>query len=372
MRSFPYMRMAIMAGATLLFTGSAVFAQGQAIPVTVAPAELRPITPSLEFVGRIEAPEKVEIRARVKGMLEAVLFRDGETVSAGAPLYRIEKPLFSAAVQQAEGDLERSKAALTLAKIQRERAEELLTRNAGTVVARDQAIAAEAQSTGAVLSGEADVQTAQINLGYTDITAPISGRIGRSTVTKGHIVGPESGVLTVIVSQDPMYVTFPVSQRDYLQAQKDGRTADLKSLDVKVKFSDGTTYGEVGRISFVDVSVDRTTDTLVLRADIPNPKAILTDGQLVRVNLQTAKPEERILIPQAALIADQEGLYVFVVEGGKAAVRRIKTAGAQGNFVVVASGLNPGDQVVVDGFQSLKPGVAVQARPQASGLANGG
>ncbi|GGF66745.1 RND transporter MFP subunit [Azorhizobium oxalatiphilum] len=342
------------------------------MPVTVMAAELRPVTPSLEFVGRVEAPERVEIRARVKGMLEAVLFRDGETVRAGAPLYQIEKPLFGAAVQQAEGELERSKAALTLAKIQRERAEELLARNAGTAVAKDQAIAAEAQSTGAVLSGEADVETARINLGYTDITAPISGRIGRSAVTKGHIVGPESGVLTVIVSQDPMYVTFPVSQRDYLQAQKDGRTGDLKNLEVGVRFSDGSTYDLVGRISFVDVSVDKTTDTLILRADIPNPKGILTDGQLVRVTLQTAKPEERILIPQASLIADQAGLYVFVVEDGKAVVRRVKTGGAQGSLVVVASGLKAGEQVVVDGFQSLRPGAAVQASPRAAGLINGG
>lgn len=344
----------------------------QPIPVTAVAALSRPITPTMEFVGRVEAPERVEIRARVTGMLEAVLFKDGDVVQEGAPLYRIEKPLFAADVQQAEGDLERSKAALTLAKIQRERAEELLARNAGTVVARDQAIANEAQATGAVLSSEANLQTARINLGYTDIASPIAGRIGRSAVTKGHIVGPESGVLAIVVSQTPMYITFPVSQRDYLQAQRERRADDLKSVEVRIKFSDGTVYDQVGQVNFVDVSVDRSTDTLILRADIPNPKGLLTDGQLVRVELKTGTPHDRILIPQTALIADQAGLYIFVVEDGKAVVRRVKAGGSLGPDIIIENGLSGGELVVVDGFQSLKPGMAVRAVPRAMTPLGGG
>ncbi|MBB6306875.1 efflux RND transporter periplasmic adaptor subunit [Xanthobacter tagetidis] len=342
-----------------------------AIPVSVAQAQLKPVRAALEFVGRVEAPERVEIRARVKGMLEAVLFKEGETVKEGAPLYRIEKPLFQADVENAQGEVERAKAALELAKIQRERAEELLAKNAGTVVARDQAIAAEASAKGQLLTAEAHLKTAQINLGYTDIVSPIAGKIGRTAFTKGHIVGPESGVLATVVSENPMYVTFPVSQRDYLEAQKEEGKVDLTNVEVRVKFSDGSVYPEVGRINFVDVSVSRTTDTVIMRADVPNPKGALIDGQLVRVELSSSKPDEKIVIPQAALIADQGGVYVFVVQDGKAVTRRIKPGGSVGANIVVEEGLKVGDQVVVDGFEQLRPGAAVRATP-AAGLASGG
>ncbi|MFG1245172.1 efflux RND transporter periplasmic adaptor subunit [Xanthobacter flavus] len=343
-------------------------AQESAIPVTVVPAELKPVSDAMEFVGRVEAPERVDIRARVKGMLEAVLFKEGETVKEGAPLYRIEKPLFAADVQQAEGDVERAKSALELAKIQRERAEELVAKNAGTVVARDQAVAGEDSSKGALLTAEAALNTTKINLGYTDIVSPITGRIGRTAFTRGHIVGPESGVLATVVSQDPMYVTFPISQRDYLEAQKDEGKVDLSNVEVRIKFPDGAVYGEVGKINFVDVSVSRTTDTVILRADVPNPVGKLVDGQLVRVELKAGTPEERIIVPQAALIADQAGLYVFAVENGKAVVRRVKTGGAVGPGVIVTDGLKAGEPVVVDGFEALRPGAAVRAVPAAASL----
>lgn len=350
-----------------LMAGAPARAQGDAvIPVGVVKADLRPVSQGLEFVGRVEAPERVEIRARVKGMLEAVLFKEGDVVKEGTPLFRIEKPLFQADVESAQGDVERAKAAVALAKIQRERAEELLARNAGTAVARDQAVANEDSSQGALLSSEAALKTAQINLGYTDIVSPITGRIGRTAVTKGHIVGPESGVLATVVSQNPMYVTFPVSQRDVLEAQKENNVPDLSRLEVRIKFSDGTIYNQLGRISFTDVSLNRSTDTLILRADVPNPDNKLIDGQLVRVDLRSGKPEERILIPQSALIADQAGLYVFAVADGKAVVRRVKVGANVGADVVVESGLAAGEPVIVEGFQNLRPGAAVKATPAAS------
>ena len=346
-------------------------AAAPAILVGVAQAKMKPVSEALEFVGRVESPERVEIRARVKGMLEAVLFKEGDVVKEGAPLYRIEKPLFQADVENAEGEVERAKAALDLAKIQRDRAEELLAKNAGTVVARDQAIAAEATAKGQLLTAQANLKTARINLGYTDIVSPITGKIGRTAFTRGHIVGPDSGVLATIVSENPMYVTFPVSQRDYLEAQKEEGKVDLTNVEVRVKFSNGTTYPEVGRINFVDVSVSRSTDTVVMRADVPNPKGALIDGQLVRVELKSGTPQEKIVIPQAALIADQGGVYVFVVEDGKAVVRRVKPGGNLGAGIIVEDGLKPGDQVVVEGFEQLRPGASVRATP-AAGLASGG
>lgn len=334
-----------------------------AIAVGTVFAELKPIAKTADFVGRIEAIERVEIRARVKGFLEAVLFKEGDLVKEGQPLYRIEKGQFEAAVQQAKGALARSKASLTLAELQRKRAEELLARNAGTVVARDQAIAEEASAKGAITTDEANLRNAEINLGYTDIVSPIAGKVGRTNVTKGNVVGPDSGPLTTIVSQDPMYVTFPVSQREFLETTADAQKRDAGSLKVRIRFSDGSLYDQVGVINFVDVSVDKTTDTVNVRATIPNPRGVLIDGQLVRVIIESGEPEQQMVIPQSALIADQQGVYVFAVEDGKAVVKRLKLGGESGTDVIVEEGLTPRAQVIVEGLQGVRPGVAVHASP---------
>ncbi|WP_210496199.1 efflux RND transporter periplasmic adaptor subunit [Microvirga antarctica] len=334
-----------------------------AVPVGTVSAAMKPIAKTLDFVGRVEAPERVEIRARVKGFLDEVLFTEGAVVQKGTPLYRIEPGLFEADVERAQGALERSTATHALAVIQLQRAEDLLAKAAGTAVARDQARAQEQEAMGAVTTSKADLTTAQINLGYTQILSPIAGRIGRTSVTKGNVVGPDSGVLTTIVSQDPMYVTFPVSQREFLRGEETGRPVDPKSLKVQIVFPDGTIYDQTGRLDFLDVSVDRTTDTLLVRAVMPNPKFTLTDGQLVRVLLENREPENRIVIPQAALIADQGGVYVFIVEDGKAAMRRVKLGAETGSGVIITEGVSVGDPVIVEGLQSVRAGIPVRATP---------
>jgi len=331
------------------------------IPVGTVLAEKQPISKALDFVGRIDAINRVEIRARVKGYLEAVLFKEGDLVKEGDPLYRIEKGLFQAALEQAQGALETAKAQYELADKERKRQEELFAKNVSAGKALDQAVAAEGEAKGAIMTNEANLQTAQINLGYTDITAPIAGKIGRTALTKGNVVSPESGVLTTIVSQDPMYVTFPVSQREFLRATND--RPEVKSLKVRIRFSDGTLYNQMGEINFVDVTVDRSTDTVIARATIPNPDGRLIDGQLVRVNIESGKPDEKVVIPQAALLADQEGVYVFVVEDGKAVIKRVKPGGESGTNVVIESGLAGGEQVIVEGLQAIRPGTAVRASP---------
>jgi len=337
------------------------------VPVGTVVAERKPITKTLDFVGRVEAINRVDVRARVTGYLDAVLFKEGDMIQEGAPLYRIEKDQFQAAVEQAQGALERSKASKTLSVLQLQRAQELLDKQAGSVVTRDQARAADQQAAGAVMQDEASLQTAKINLGYTDITAPITGKVGRTNITKGNVVSPESGVLTTIVSQDPMYVTFPVSQREILRAREAGRDPsqhiDPSSLKVRVRFSDGTLYDQIGQINFVDVSVDRTTDTLLARATLPNPKGGLIDGMLVRVQVEIGEPEDKVVIPQAALVADQQGVYVFVVEDGKAAVRRVKPGAESGTGIVIEQGLSGGEQVIVDGLQGVRPGLPVRPSP---------
>ncbi|MER2266747.1 efflux RND transporter periplasmic adaptor subunit [Methylobacterium oxalidis] len=337
---------------------------GSALPVGTVVAERKAIDKALDFVGRVEAVSRVEVRARVTGFLDAVLFKEGELIKDGAELYRIEPDLFEAAVKQAQGALERSRAAQSLAEIQLDRAQELLNRNSGTVVARDQARAALDQAKGAVTGDEANLQTARINLGYTQIAAPIAGKVGRTSVTKGNVVGPDSGVLTSIVSQDPMYVTFPVSQREFLRYQQGGDRPDRSKVGVRIRFQDGSEYGQVGRVDFVNISVDRATDTVVVRAVMPNPAGALRDGQLVRVALQVGAPEQKVVVPQAALIADQGGVYLFIVEDGRAAMRRVKAgAGGTGPDTVVEEGLSGGELVIVDGLQRVRPGILVQATP---------
>jgi membrane fusion protein (multidrug efflux system) len=341
-------------------------AQGQqaapaTVPVGVVKAEKKPISKTADFVGRVEAINRVQINARVKGFLEEVLFKEGDMVEEGARLYRIEQGLFKASVEQAQGALERAKAAKALTEIQLQRAEQLLTRQAGTAVTRDQALAADQQAQGQILTDQANLDTANINLGYTDITSPIAGKIGRTNITKGNVVDPTSGPLTLIVSQDPMYVTFPVSERDVLEARRQGGNVD--SIKVKLRFSDGSIYDQTGEINFVDVTVDRSTDSVTLRGTIPNPKGTLIDGQLVRVMLQSGTPEEKVVVPQSALIADQEGVYVFIDDNGKAAVRRLKLGDESGTDVVVESGLSGGELVIVEGLQGIRPGVPVRASP---------
>ena len=286
--------------AVVIFCGGSAYAgQGDqsAIPVGTVAAVRKSIAENRDFVGRVEAINRVDVSARVTGYLDEVLFGEGEVVKEGDPLYRIEKGLFEAAVEQSEGSLARSQAAKDLTQIQLQRAEELLAKQSGTAVARDQALAADEQAKGAMMQDQAALQTAKINLGYTDIVSPITGKVGRTNITKGNVVGPDSGVLTTIVSQDPMYVTFPVSQREFLRMEKSKEEVsveNIKKKDIKVdlRFSDGSPYSQTGEINFVDVNVDRATDTVLVRATFPNPTGALIDGQLVRVSLEGGTPGE--------------------------------------------------------------------------------
>ncbi len=361
--------MRVLAGAAVIVLSgvtSGLFAQSNpgatAVPVGIVTAEKKPVTKSLDFVGRVDAIQRVEIKARITGYLEEVAFKEGDLIKQGAPLYSIEKGLFEAAVGQAEGAMEKDKAAKALTEIQLQRAEELLSKGSGTPVARDQAFAADESAKGSLLIDQANLQTAKINLGYTEITSPIAGKIGKTNITKGNVVTPQSGPLTVIVSQDPMYVTFPVSQREFLQrTQQFGKSIDVSGIKVALRFADGSVYKQPGRINFVDVTVDRATDTVLARASFPNPDFALIDGQLVRVALESGATEEKIVIPQAALISDQEGVYVFIASDGKAAIRRIKPGGASGTGVVVEQGLTGGEQVVVEGIQGIRPDMPVRA-----------
>jgi membrane fusion protein, multidrug efflux system len=354
--------------ATLALGLSAPIALAQqpgAPTVSVVKAEKRPVTESVRFVGRIQAIERVDIRARVTGYLDNVLFKDGDLVKTGTPLYRIEKGPFEAAVEQAKAAKLRAQALLENATLQLQRAEELLKTSATSIATRDERLATQKAAQGDLTAAEAALKTAEINLAYTDINSPIDGRIGRTAVTRGNVVGPDSGVLTTIVSSNPMYVTFPVSQREFIRIFPPGqnRQAAIDNSKVVVQLSNGPVYQHSGKIDFIDVKVDQATDTVAMRATLPNPDGRLVDGQLVQVSVEGDKPEERIVVPQAALIADQQGIYVFVVEDGKAAIRRVKVGQTVGGSIIITEGLNGGELVATTGLQGLRPGLPVLAVP---------
>ncbi len=340
-------------------------AAGQAIPVGTVIAAKQPVNRAIDFVGRVEAIDRVDVRARVTGFLQENFFPEGATVKDGEKLFQIDPAPFEAALQQAQGALLQAQATLTNASVQRARADELVRTAATSVATRDERLAAERNAQGGVAMADANLKTATIQLGYTTILAPITGRIGRAKVTKGNVVGPDSGPLVLIVSQDPMYVTFPVSQREFLRLRQEvpGDKANRENLVVKLGFADGSAYGQDGKIDFVDVTVNKGTDTVMVRARVANPAGVLTDGQFMRVAVQGDKPEEKIVVPQAALLADQEGAYVFVVEDGKVVVKRVKTGPEIGTFIAIEQGLTGGELVVVSGLQSLRPGASVTASP---------
>ena len=359
-------RTAIMLVAAMLSLSSAADAQqptGQPIPVGTVVATKQPVNQASEFVGRVEAIDRVDIRARVTGFLQETFFKEGETVKEGDKLFLIDPAPFEAALQQAQGSLLQAQAMLTNSTVQRQRADVLVKTQATSEADRDQKVALERNAQGAVVIAEANQKTAAINLGYTTIVAPISGRIGRAKVTKGNVVGPDAGQLVLIVSQDPMYVTFPVSQREFLRLRQEGSKTRKGDYAVKLRFADGTSYDQDGKIDFVDVTVNKGTDTISVRARVANPANALTDGQFMRVAVQGDKPQEKIVVPQAALLADQEGLYVFVAQDGKAVVKRVRTGPEVGSGIAIEQGLSGGELVIAFGLQSVRPGAPVVASP---------
>ncbi|MBS3961193.1 MAG: efflux RND transporter periplasmic adaptor subunit [Sandarakinorhabdus sp.] len=347
--------------------------------VGVMAAQRRPVTEMSEFVGRVEATERVNVRARVTGFLQERLFREGGDVSAGDVLFRLERAPFEAQLEQAEANLAAANANLENARVALARARELRQTGAGTQVALDNAQALERTTSANVLAAQAAVRVARISLGYTEIAAPIAGQIGRATLAVGNVVGPDAGTLATIVSQDPMRVAFAVSQRTALELRSrfEGRGGP-DAVRVRIRTADGRVYGETGRVDFVDNQIDRNTDTILVRALIANPirragggstpvtPRELVDGQFVTVYLEGAEPVLSITLPRAAVLQDQQGSFVFVVGEGNVAQRRNVTLGrSSGATAVVESGLEGNETVVVEGLQRVRPGQPVNPAPVA-------
>jgi membrane fusion protein (multidrug efflux system) len=361
----------------LLAGGTGVAAQQPSAPppaVGVVAATRQPTIQSTEYTGRIQATNRVNLIARVSAFLEEVLFVEGEEIKKGDLLYRLEQGPFRADVQARGAAVAQYKAQLENAKLVLSRAKALLLTPAGQPSAVDLAVANEAALRAQVLGAEGQLQQAEINLGYTEIRAPIDGKISRTAVTVGNYVGPSTGVLDTIVSQDPMYVLFPVSTRQVIELQR--RSAQKTGvLVIKVRLPDGRLYPHVGKLNFVDNTVAGNTDTMTLRGIIPNPPIDnspsggreLIDNELVTVILEDVQPTDAVTVPRSAVLADQEGDYVFVVGAdNKAEQRRVKLAKASTPAVAaVTRGLNEGEKVILDGIQRVRPGQLVTPGPAA-------
>ncbi|MDZ4397759.1 efflux RND transporter periplasmic adaptor subunit [Hydrogenophaga sp.] len=345
--------------------------------ITVVPGDVGLVT---ELPGRLEASRVAQVRARAAGILQERLFREGSDVKAGQPLFRIDAAPYAAALQSAQAGLARSQANLTQATALAERYVPLVKENAISQQEYASAVAAQKQAEADVAAGRASVQTANITLGYARVTAPISGRIGRSLVTEGALVGQgEATQLAVIQQINPMYVNFTQSAAEVYQLRKAMDSGQLKGAGaqaaaVEVVMEDGSVYEQPGRLLFSDLTVDSTTGQVTLRAEVPNPKGTLLPGLYVRVRLEQAKAGNAITLPQQAVTRSAQGDTVSVVDAeGKVAKRSVKVGGQQNGRWVILDGLQAGEQVMVDGFQKLQmmpPGTPVKAVPwQAPGSA---
>ncbi|HEX6114096.1 MAG TPA: efflux RND transporter periplasmic adaptor subunit [Geminicoccaceae bacterium] len=329
--------------------------------VTVIPVQPTEITPGVEFNGRVEAVDLVQLRARVTGFLEERLFDEGADVKAGDLLFVIEKAPYEAVVAQRQAELASAEAKKANTAAQLARGEELVKNDNIPRSEVDLRRADDQMAAAGIQEAQAALERAQINLSYTDIQAPIDGRISRAAASVGNLVGPDSGVLATIVSQEPIYVTFPVSQRQLLEYRRAGGDAGSAPV-VRVTLPDGTLYDHPGELNFLDVQVDPGTDTVTVRAEFPNPERTLVDGQFVGVRVERGAPERVLAVPQAALQVDQAGPYVLVVGGDdKVEVRRVTLGDAEGTQVVVEGGLNEGERIIVEGIQKVRPGMSVAA-----------
>ncbi len=334
------------------------------VPVSVVDVAKRPTNPGLSFIGRVEAIHKVDLVARIQGFLIKRAYSEGAAVKSGDLLFVIQQNAYMADLDSARANLAKAEADLWNASQQANRARTLIKEQTVSEATLDDRIAAEKTAEAVVAQARAALEQAQINFGYTEIRAPFDGRVGLSSVTVGALVGPGSGTLATIVSQDPIYVTFPVSDRTVLQVTEGDRTkATTESIAVHLFMSTGAQYPETGTIDYTGIKVDPNTDTLTVRAVFPNPRGALLDGQFARVFAESKDPVEALVIPQKAVLTDQAGNFVMLAEAGKAVQRRITTGQNIGVNVVVQQGLKAGEQVIVDGLQRLRPGVAVNPAP---------
>lgn len=358
-------RAAAIVGLSLIACSSGAFAQGAPPPaVSVTQVASREVTETADFIGRVTAINKVDIVARVQGFIEQRQFTEGQQVKTGDLLFGIEQDTYKSAVEQQSANLAKAKATEVNAALQLARATELVRNQNIPQATVDQRAADEATAQADILEAQAALEQAEINLRYTEIHAPIDGRIGLANFTVGNLVGPSSGILATIVSQDPIYVIFQASEREVLDYKR--RIAELGDpnghLAVRVRLPDGSLYSQRGLTDFLDIQVSGSSDTVAVRAQLPNPQGLLVAGGIVGVVVEAGTPKSALVIPQSAIQIDQAGRYVLVVdETKKVELRRVTTGAEQGADIEVTDGLKEGEFVIVEGIQKVRPGQVVAA-----------
>jgi membrane fusion protein, multidrug efflux system len=357
--------------ACLICVAGTTMANAQGVPapaVSVFSVVSRDIIDTASFIGRIAAIDKVDVVARVPGFIEQRFFTEGQIVKSGDLLFRIEQDTYKAAVEQQEAAVAKAKATEANATVQLERGKELIRGQNIPQSTVDQRAADAGTAKADVLVAEAALKQAKINFDYTEIHAPINGRIGLANYTVGNLVGPSSGILATIVSQDPIYVIFQATERDILEYKRRlaADSGQSPHVVVHIKLPDGTIYPEPGLSNFLDNQVGNATDTVAVRAQFPNPQGLLIAGGFVTVTVERGAPKSELVVPLAAVQVDQAGRYVLVVNGdNKVEQRRVTTGAEQGADVVVIGGVKQGEAVIVEGIQKVRPGQVVTATPAA-------
>lgn len=358
--------------ALLTAAGQTAAAQtGGAAPapaVTVAPVISRPVSSTLEFVGRTEAYRQVELRARVIGFLLDRGFEEGSEVSEGDLLFQIDPAEFDATVAAAGARVKRAEATLTEAQGNLKRAQTLIKKGHISQANLDEAVAKASQAEADLAAVEADLTSAELDLGYTRVTAPIGGRIGKSNVDAGNLIGPDSGVLATIVDVDPIKVSFVITEREMLNYKQVRRSDDSRQYKPTLRLANGTLLEQGGVITFLDNRVDPMTGTVRLFAEFSNENELVLPGQFVSVVLVSDEPQSMIVVRQSAVQMNQAGAFVLVVDQDNSVVSRPVVLGERtGADVVVTKGLSVGETVIVEGIQKVRPGAKVTPVPAGPG-----
>ena len=338
--------------------------------MVATPSEIGVLT---ELPGRVEASRVAQVRARTAGILQKRLFQEGSDVKAGQLLFQIDAAPYEAAVQNAQATLARAEANELQAATQFKRFKPLASAQAISQQDFDNAQASLQQAQAEIKAAQASLRTAQINLGYAKVSAPIAGRIGRALVTEGALVGQgEATPLAVVQQIDPVYINFTQPAAEAFQLRKALQSGALKSsgkevATVQVVLEDGSLYAHSGKLLFTDLTVDSNTGQMALRAEVPNPDGLLLPGLYVRIRMEQAQADNAIALPQQAVTRTDQGNFVTVVDAaGKTERRAVQITMARNNQWLVQSGLQAGEQVMVDGFQKLQmlpPGTLVKAVP---------